>query len=62
MSKGKVAVVGLDFSGIFAARAADDLGYDVIAYKFEEPSVDSAAHWLSWVPADIALEVPATSI
>lgn len=65
MPKRRVAIFGLGFSGIYAARAADDLGCDVTVYDYGRsifaPYV-SPAFWLSWVPADIALRVPATPI
>jgi len=54
MSEEKIAVLGLGFSGLYAAKAAKDAGCEVTVYSYCKNFNLLSDFWLSWIPEDVA--------
>jgi hypothetical protein len=62
MSKKRVAILGLNLSGIYAAKAAEDMGYAVKVYHYGRPSFPYKTLWQYWIPADIRDKISSSEI
>ena len=60
MSSKMVAVLGLGMSGVYAAKAAKDLGCYVNVFQHGKVTFPPGAFWEYWIPEDI--DVPASEI